>query len=310
MAADLSRQPAPRATAPQRATRFATLGRPYLMLAPALVLLLVFTIYPMFAAGYMSLFQINMATRQQMVWAGFANYQQLFASPLFRQVMKNTFVFAFGTVPFSIGLAMYLAVQLNRRFRGSALFRTIFFYPTVIPMMSAATIWLFMYTPQYGVVNRLLVLFGFGELNLLGNSATALPAIMLMTVWKDAGYFMLFYLAGLQNLPAELYEAAELDGASPWAQFRRLTLPLLMPTTLFVTTVSLINSFKTVDQLFLMTAGGPNNATNLLLYHLYEQAFSFYDRGVAAALTVILVVILMILAIIQNQWVDKRIHYN
>jgi len=280
------------------------------MLAPALVLLLVFTIYPMFAAGYMSLFQINMATRQQMVWAGFANYQQLFASPLFRQVMKNTFVFAFGTVPFSIGLAMYLAVQLNRRFRGSALFRTIFFYPTVIPMMSAATIWLFMYTPQYGVVNRLLVLFGFGELNLLGNSATALPAIMLMTVWKDAGYFMLFYLAGLQNLPAELYEAAELDGASPWAQFRRLTLPLLMPTTLFVTTVSLINSFKTVDQLFLMTAGGPNNATNLLLYHLYEQAFSFYDRGVAAALTVILVVILMILAIIQNQWVDKRIHYN
>jgi len=280
------------------------------MLSPALILLLAFTVYPMFAAGYQSLFQINMATRQQPVWAGLANYQQLFASDVFRQVMKNTLLFAFGTVPFSIALAMYLAIQLNKRFRGSALFRTLFFYPTVIPLMSVATIWLFMYTPQYGVINRLLALVGIGDINFLGSTATALPAIMLMSVWKDAGYFMLFYLAGLQNLPAELYEAAELDGASGWAQFRHLTLPLLMPTTLFVSTVSLINSFKTVDQLFLMTGGGPNNATNLLLYHLYEQAFSFYDRGVASALTVILVVILLILAIIQNQWVDKKIHYN
>lgn len=310
MAAQISTQTGRRANAPRMRRGAAARLRPYLMLSPALILLLAFTIYPILAAGYMSLFKINMATQQQMVWAGFANYRELFASPLFRQVMKNTFIFAFGTAPFSIGLAMFLAIQLNKRFRGTALFRTMFFYPTVIPMMSAATIWLFMYTPQYGVIGRFLSLLGLGEVNLLGNSATALPAIMLMTVWKDAGYFMLFYLAGLQNLPEELYEAAELDGASSWAQFRYLTLPLLMPTTLFVTTVSLINSFKTVDQLFLMTAGGPNNATNLLLYHLYEQAFSFYDRGMASALTVILVGILMILAIIQNQWIDKRIHYN
>lgn len=309
MAAQTS-APAADTAARRRRRGAAALWQPYLMLAPALILLLAFTIYPILAAGYMSLFRINMATQQQMVWAGMQNYRELFTSSLFRQVMKNTFIFAFGTAPFSIGLALFLAIQLNKRFRGSALFRTIFFYPTVIPMMSAATIWLFMYTPQYGVIGRFLSLFGVGEVNLLGNSATALPAIMLMTVWKEAGYFMLFYLAGLQNLPEELYEAADLDGASSWAQFRYLTLPLLMPTTLFVTTVSLINSFKTVDQLFLMTAGGPNNATNLLLYHLYEQAFSFYDRGKASALTVILVGILMILAIIQNQWVDKRIHYH
>ncbi|MBY6277541.1 carbohydrate ABC transporter permease [Symbiobacterium thermophilum] len=310
MAAQTSAPAGGRETAPRRRRGAASVWQPYLMLAPALILLLAFTIYPILAAGYMSLFKINMATQQQMVWAGLDNYRELFASGLFRQVMKNTFIFAFGTTPFSVGLALFLAVQLNKRFRGSALFRTVFFYPTVIPMMSAATIWLFMYTPQYGVIGRILALFGVAEVNLLGNSATALPAIMLMTVWKEAGYFMLFYLAGLQNLPEELYEAADLDGASGWAQFRFLTLPLLMPTTLFVTTVSLINAFKTVDQLFLMTAGGPNNATNLLLYHLYEQAFSFYDRGKAAALTVILVGILMILAIIQNQWVDKRIHYH
>ncbi|MFZ5824228.1 MAG: carbohydrate ABC transporter permease [Bacillota bacterium] len=280
------------------------------MLSPALVLLLAFTIYPMLAAGYMSLFEINMATKQQMVWAGFANYKALFASPAFHQVMKNTLVFAVGTVPFSLALAMFLAIQLNKRFRSSGLFRTLFFYPTVIPMMSAATIWLFMYTPQYGIINRFLAFFGIPDINFLGSATYALPAIMLMTVWKDAGYFMLFYLAGLQNLPGELYEAADLDGANAWVQFRRLTFPLLMPTTLFVTTVSIINSFKTVDQLFLMTGGGPNNATNLLLYYLFEQAFSFFDRGMASTMTVILVVILLILAIIQNQWVDKKIHYN
>lgn len=302
-------QPERRAAA-QRGTVSTGWWRPYLMLSPALILLLAFTIYPMIAAGYMSLFRINMATKQQMVWAGFANFQDLFASPAFHQVMKNTLVFAVGTVPFSLALAMFLAIQLNKRFRASGLFRTLFFYPTVIPMMSVATIWLFMYTPQYGIINRFLGFFGVPDINFLGDVSWALPAIMFMTVWKDAGYFMLFYLAGLQNLPTELYEAADLDGANAWVQFRRLTFPLLMPTTLFVTTVSIINSFKTVDQLFLMTGGGPNNATNLLLFYLYEQAFSFFDRGMASAITVVLVVILLIMAIIQNQWIDKKIHYN
>jgi sn-glycerol 3-phosphate transport system permease protein len=283
---------------------------PYLMLAPALILLLGFTIYPMFAAGYMSLFSINMATAQQPEWAGFANYQTLFASPVFRRVLQNTAIFALGTIPFSVALALFLAIQLNKRFRGSVFFRVLFFYPTVIPMMSAATIWLFMYTPQYGVINRMLGTFGIPDINFLGTANLALPSIMMMTVWKDAGYFMLFYLAGLQNLPTELYEAAELDGASPWVQFKRLTMPLLMPTTLFVGTVAAINAIKTVDQLFLMTQGGPNNATNLLLYYLFEQAFSFFDRGMAATVTVVLVLFLLVLAIFQNQWVDKKIHYN
>ncbi len=303
-------QPKRKATAPKRGTVSTGWWRPYLMLSPAIVLLLAFTIYPMLAAGYMSFFKINLATKQQMVFNGIANYKDLLASPAFHTVMKNTVLFAFGTVPFSLGLAMFLAIQLNKQFKLSGIFRTLFFYPTVIPMMSAATIWLFMYTPQYGIINRFLGFFGIPDINFLGSSTWALPAIMMMTVWKDAGYFMLFYLAGLQNLPTELYEAAELDGANGWVQFRRLTFPLLMPTTLFVSTVSLINSFKTVDQLFLMTGGGPNNATNLLLFNLWELAFSFHDKGMAATLTVVLVVILLILAIIQNQWVDKKIHYN
>lgn len=301
---------APRVPAAGKGTAPAFRWAPYLMLAPAAVLLLAFTVYPILAAGYMSLFERNLSTQQQMVWAGLGNFAALFASPVFQQVMKNTLLFAGGTIPISVSLAMYLAVQLNKRFRGSALFRTVFFYPTVIPMMSAATIWLFMYTPQYGVINRILGTFGLPDINFLGNSGTALPAIMAMSIWKDAGYFMIFYLAGLQNLPSELYEAAEIDGASPWVQFTRLTFPLLMPTTMFVSTVSAINAFKTVDQLFLMTGGGPNNATNLLLFHLYEQAFAFFDKGMAAAITVILVLGLLVLAVIQNQYVDRKVHYQ
>ncbi|HWI60639.1 MAG TPA: sugar ABC transporter permease [Symbiobacteriaceae bacterium] len=299
-----------RKTAPGARTVSPNRAGPYLMLAPAAILLLAFTVYPIFSSAYASLFEMNLSTQQKMIWTGLGNFQALFASPVFRQVLRNTLVFALGTIPISVSLAMYLAVQLNRRFRASAIFRTVFFYPTVIPMMSAATIWLFMYTPQYGVINRFLGALGVPDINFLGSMETAMPAIMLMTIWKDAGYFMIFFLAGLQNLPTELYEAAELDGASPRVQFFRLTLPLLMPTTLFVSTVSAINAFKTVDQLFLMTAGGPNNATNLLLYHLYEQSFAFFDKGIASAMTVILVVILLVLAIIQNQYVDKKVHYN
>jgi len=151
---------------------------------------------------------------------------------------------------------------------------------------------------------------GFADINFLGNPSTALPAVMAMTVWKLTGYFMVFFLAGLQNMPGDVYEAASLDGASLWQQFRRITFPLLMPTTFFVSMVGLIDSFKTVDQIFLMTTGGPNNATNIFLYHLYEQAFSFYDRGVASALTMILVVILISVAAFQIFFLEKKVHYN
>lgn len=275
-----------------------------------MLFLLAFTIYPMISAGYLSLFKINMATGQKAIWAGLGNYRALATSPVFRQVLGNTILFVLGTVPFSVGLGLFFATWVNRRYRGSGILRTLFFYPTVIPMMSAATIWLFMYTPQYGVINSVLGWFGLPSVNFLGNASLALPAIMFMTVWKDAGYFMIFYLAGLQNLPGDVFEAAELDGATAWQQFWRISLPLLAPTTLFVGTVAAINAFKTVDQLYLMTQGGPNNATNLLLYHLFEQAFSFFDRGVASALTVVLVLILLGLSGFQYLLMERRIHYQ
>lgn len=282
---------------------------PYLLLLPALILLAVFTLYPMIASGYMALFKANLAYPEP-VFNGLGNFKDLFASETFRKVMKNTVLFALGTIPFSVLLALFFAVQLNRKMAGVSLLRAAFFYPTMLPLVSAASIWSFMYNPHYGLVNVMITFFGGTGQNWLGLPHLALPAIMFVSIWKDAGYFMIFYLAGLQNLPADVFEAAELDGASRWQQFWRITFPLLTPTTLFVATISFINAFKTVDQIFIMTGGGPDNASNLLLYHIFELTFSFWDKGMGAAASVVLILFLLAAAVFNHFYVDKKVHYE
>lgn len=282
---------------------------PYLLLLPSAIMLTVFTLYPMAASGVLALFKADMA-HPDPVWGGLQNFRDVFSSEIFRIVMRNTVVFAVGTIPLSVGLALFLAIQLNRKVQGVAFLRAAFFYPTMLPLVSAASIWIFMFNPHYGPVNYMVRFFGGSSLNWLGTPGLALPAIMIVSIWKDAGYFMIFYLAGLQNLPSDVFEAAELDGASRWQQFWRITFPLLMPTTLFVSTISFINAFKTVDQIFIMTAGGPQNATNLLLYHVFELTFSFFDKGKGAAASVVLIAILLVAALFNQFYVDKRVHYD
>lgn len=151
---------------------------------------------------------------------------------------------------------------------------------------------------------------GIGDLNLLGNSSTVLIAIIVMVIWKEAGFFMIFYLAALQNIPIELLEASHIDGASKWMQFRKIVFPLLMPTTLFSVVIATTNAFKTIDQLVVMTQGGPNNASNLLLYYIYESTFRFMDYGKAATATVVVLVIMIVIAAIQFFGTDRKIHYS
>jgi sn-glycerol 3-phosphate transport system permease protein len=282
---------------------------PYLLLLPSMVLLAVFTLYPMIASGYLALFQANIAHKVP-VFNGLGNFADLFSSEIFRKVLKNTVIYAVGTVPLTVLLSLFLAVQLNRKLKSVAFFRATFFYPTMLPLVSAASLWNFMYNPLYGPVNGFLKLFGISGPNWLGTPQWALPAVMFVAVWKDAGYFMIFYLAGLQNMPGDVYEAADLDGASPWQQFWKITFPLLMPTTLFVATISFINAFKAVDQIFVMTGGGPENATNLLLYYIWEQTFSNLDKGMGAAASVVLIAILLAAALFNHFYVDKRVHYE
>ncbi|MFC0211762.1 carbohydrate ABC transporter permease [Paenibacillus chartarius] len=278
----------------------------YALLLPSLVFLVLFTIYPTVKAVHGSFYSSSFGASQ---FVGLDLYKQVFEDRVFLQVLKNNLLLAVGTVPASILLALYMAVWVNGKLKGLGLLRAAFFYPTILPMIAIANIWLFIYTPSYGLLDKFLGVFGIASPNWLGDPQWVMPAMILMVIWKEAGFFMIFYLAGLQNLPKDIYEAAMLDGSRPWHTFRRLTLPLLMPTTMFVLVIALTNSFKLVDHLYIMTKGGPNNASNVLLYHIYETAFSFWDMGKASVLTVIMLVILLVIAIINYAVLDKRIHY-
>jgi sn-glycerol 3-phosphate transport system permease protein len=282
---------------------------PYLLLLPSVVLLALFTLWPMASSLWSALFYADLA-HPDPEWAGLANFQTLFADDHFRQALRNTLIFAVGTIPLTVALALFLATQLNRKLKSVSLLRAAFFYPTMLPLVSAATIWNFMYNPLYGPINLAVKAFGGAPQTFLGSATLALPAIMFVSIWKDAGYFMLFYLAGMQNLPSDVYEAAEIEGAGRWYQFRWITFPLLMPTTLFVATISFINAFKTVDQIYVMTSGGPDNATSLLLYYIFEQTFAFFNKGIGAAASVILILILLAAALFNHLYVDKKVHYE
>jgi sn-glycerol 3-phosphate transport system permease protein len=177
-------------------------------------------------------------------------------------------------------------------------------------MVAAANIWLFFYTPDYGLLNQIFRAFGLTSINWLGSPQTALPAMMAVTVWKEAGFFMVFFLAALQQVPPVLYEAARMENAGRFLVFRRITWPLIMPTTLFVAINALINAFRVVDQVIAMTGGGPNNATTLLLFYIYQVAFSFWDSGYAAGLSSVLLAMLAIIAFVQVFVLDRKIHYR
>jgi len=278
-------------------------------LLPAVTLLVAFTYYPTAATLFQSLFSAGTALRPS-VFVGLENYQALLDDEVFWKVVKNNIWYAVGTIPASIALALLMAVWVNGKLALRSLVRMSYFTPTVLPMIAVANIWLFFYSPEIGLLDQISRQFGLPSRNWLGDPDTVLGAIMVITVWKEAGFFMIFYLAALQSLPPELEEAARLEGAGRWYFFRRVTFPLLMPTTLFVLVNAVINSFKLVDQLFILTKGGPDNASSLLLYYIYEVAFSFLDQNYAATLTVILLATLAIISMVQFRVLDKRIHYR
>ncbi|MGE5162227.1 MAG: carbohydrate ABC transporter permease [Betaproteobacteria bacterium] len=281
----------------------------WLLLTPAAILLIGFTHYPAIATLVDSFFSTGTVVRPSR-FVGLENYAALLDDPIFWQVLGNNAWFALGTIPTAIVIAMVMALWVNEKLPARALVRMAYFTPTVLPMIAVANLWLFFYTPQIGMFDRVGALFGAPSHNWLGDPNLVLPATMVMVVWKEAGFFMIFYLAALQNLPPELQEAAKIEGASRWYFFRRVTFPLLMPTTLFVLVNATINSFKLVDHLFILTKGGPDNASSLLLYYVYQVAFSFFDTAYAATLTVVLLVLLALLAVVQFLLIEKRVHYR
>ncbi len=280
-----------------------------LLLLPAAVLLATFAYLPTVATLINSLF-VPGFRGQPAEFVGLENYALLINDATFWKVARNNLVYALGTIPASIVLALCMALFVNGRLPGRGLVRMAYFTPTILPMIAAANIWMFFYAPQIGLFNKLLGALGFSGINWLGDPGVALGSVIVMSVWKEAGFFMIFYLAALQGIAPELKEASDLEGTSRWSFFWRVTFPLLMPTTLFVLINALINAVRVVDHLFILTKGGPNNATNLLLYYVYENAFSFFDRTYAATITVVILLVLAVVATLKFAILDRRTHYQ
>ena len=281
----------------------------WLLLLPAAALLVLFTHYPAVATLLHSFYSTPKGARGS-VFVGIDNYRQMVDDPVFWQALSNNAYFALGTIPVSIVLALLMAIWVNGRIAGKGWMRLAYFTPTVLPMIAVANIWLFFYTPQYGLIEQVTSAFGWPAHNFLGSKDTVLACLIVVAVWKEAGFFMIFYLAALQQMSPSLAEAAAIEGASRWTFFRRVTFPLLMPTTVFVLVNAIINSFRLVDHVVVMTKGGPDNASSLLLYYVYEVGFRFWDSAYAAALTMVLLVLLGLLAVGQFLFMDRKVHYR
>jgi len=281
----------------------------WLLLSPALVMLSVFAFYPSVATLWTSAFSRG-TRRRPSEFAGLENYARIFDDPTFWTVVQNNLLYAAVTIPVSIIIALAMALWANSRIPARSFVRTAYFTPTVLPMIAAGNLWLFFYTPGFGVLDQIGALFGAPSVNWLGQPETALWAICAVTIWKEAGFFMIFYLAALQTIPPDLKEAAQIEGASRWTYTRRVVLPLLMPTTLFILVNAMINSVKLIDHLFILTKGGPSDASKLILYYIWEMAFAFFDAPQAAAMTILILLVLGIVAGVKFTILDKRTHYQ
>ena len=281
----------------------------WLLLGPALILLFAFTHLPAVSTVWASFFSTPRGRRPAR-FVGLENYETLLADDTFWRVLSNSLWYAVVTVPVSVALALLMALWVDGRLAGRGFVRLAYFAPTVLPLIAVANIWMFFYTPGFGLIDQIRGLFGMAEVNWLGNPDLVLGSVMAVAIWKEAGFFMIFYLAALQSIPPQLREAAAIEGAGRWTFFRRVTFPLLMPTTLFVSVNAVINSFRMVDHVFVMTEGGPDNASSLLLFYIYETAFKFWDTAYAATLTVVLLLLLSALALAQFFLLDRRVHYR
>lgn len=265
----------------------------YLFILPALVLLGVFVIYPVIQLLWVSLHQWNIL-KDEMTFVGVANYRAVMSEGDFWKSLWNTFYFVIATVPLGMALSLALALLLNDKLRGVGLFRTIFFTPVVTSTVAAGVIFVWLMDYDQGAINWLLQSIGIGRINWLQSERWAMPAVILMTLWKQTGYNMVLFLAGLQGIPDMYYEAASIDGARRgWQTFRHVTWPLLWPTTFFVLVVSVIYAFRSFEQMYVMTRGGPVGSTTTLAYYIFDKAFKFGQMGQAAAVSMLMVVIVL-----------------
>ncbi len=277
-------------------------------LAPDLFGFLCFTLIPVIAALILSFTKWDLIVKPTFV--GFANFQNALRDETFRKVVFNTVYYTLGTVPTGMLLSLALALALNQKIRALGIFRTVYYLPVVSSMVAVALVWRWLYNKDFGLINWALTLVGLQPLGWLTSTKWAMPAVIIMSIWKGLGYNMIIFLAGLQGIPQHLYEAAAVDGASAWRRFWSITLPLLSPTTFFVLVMSIIGSFQVFSQVYMMTQGGPADATSTIVYYIFQNAFQYFKMGYASAQAWLLFAMIFVFTVIQFRMQQEWVHYE
>ncbi|MDR4317983.1 glycerol-3-phosphate ABC transporter permease [Niallia circulans] len=280
-----------------------------LFLLPSILLFSVFLFYPLGRTIFLSFFLTD-NRGDPTVFVGLENYLEIFKSAIFLQSLKSTFLFALYTVPGSIIVSLFLAILANEKLCGIGVFRTVFSSSMGISVAAASVFWMFLFHPTIGWLNRIVKTFGLEPIGWLTDPNWALFSVSISTIWMNVGFTFLILLGGLQSIDSYLYESADIDGAGYFYKLRRITIPMLSPTLFFVLTVTLINAFQTFGQVDMLTRGGPQNETNLIVYSIYQEAFMNYQYGTASAQAIILFVIILVLTIIQFKLGERKVHYQ
>lgn len=304
----------------------------YGYLLPVVSVILCFHVLPIFYSLAISFYEWDLISDPN--WVGLENFRRLADDPMFYKSLINTLYYVIVSVPLSIGLALGIAMLLNNPIAGIGIYRTIYFLPVITSINAVSIVWNYIYHPEYGLLNKLLALFNIAPRQWLqdptplmqllcdplglkwpewlpAGPSVAMMCIIAMSVWKGLGYNVIIFLAGLQNIPRHLYEAATIDGASRWQKFRHITWPLLSPTTFFVFTMSCIGSFQVFSQIYMMTPrGGPMKSTMVIVFYLYQKAFVKFEFGYALAIAFVLFLMVFILTLFNKLYVEKKVHYS
>lgn len=266
---------------------------------PALIGTFIFIIIPILCSFALSFCEWDLLNEINFV--GFANYKEIFTQQVFSQILINTFVYAVSVTFFSVIIPLYIADLLYKKIKGSEVFKTLLFIPFITPAVVIAIVWSWIFDPNIGLINTLFNT----KLTWLFDTQLAMPVLIFISVWKLIGYNVILFLTGFTNINVNLYEAAKIDGASDCEIFKKITIPLLKPTIYFVTLVTAISSFQVFDLIYIMTAGGPQNSTNIIVYSIYKYAFEYFDIGKSCALAYILFFIVLILALLQKKLTSR-----
>jgi len=278
----------------------------YAFLSISILGLLIFSILPIIAAFGLGFVQWTLLSPPK--WAGLSNFKKLLSDKYFWNALKNTLYYVAGVMP-GIAISLFLAVLLNQKLRFTTVYRTLFYLPTITMWTAIALVWKWLYSPRYGLINWGLGLIGIAGPSWLSDPLWAMPAQIFTSWWKGAGYNMLIFLAGLQGIPQIYYEASSIDGANWWQRFRNVTIPLLTPTIYFVVVMTFIGSFSVFAQIYIMTEGGPGQATTTLIYYVYTNAFKYFEIGYADVLAVAFFIVVFTFTLIQTRLQKRWVHY-